>query len=105
MNLNYVYRAKIVKVYQGINFNILIDLGFGVFVLKEAKLFGVSQEQIEDEDYAFLFELLKNKEVFIKVHKNKKNDLYEVEVLGKFKDNAVINLYSYLTSLNLIKKI
>lgn len=105
MNLNYIYRAKIIKVYEAINFSILFDLGFGVFVLKDTKLFGVSKEDIKEEAYPFVFNLLRNKEVFVKVHKNMKEDEYEVEILARFNGNTIVNLTSYLSSLGYIKNV
>lgn len=102
MNNGYIYKAKILNVFDSSSFCLLIDLGFNVFIIKEVELFGVKSVEIDDNVKSFLKELLINKEVRIKAYKNK--DDYLVEISAEISD-SVVNLSSYLFSLGYVKKI
>jgi hypothetical protein len=102
MKNNYIYKAKIINISDPSSFSLLIDLGFDHSVIKKVELFRVKPVEIDDNAKNFLNNLLINKEVLIKSHKN--NNKYIVEISAEI-SGSMLNLSSYLLSLGYVSKI
>ena len=102
----YTYKAKVLSVYDGDTITCLLDLGFNIHVKEKFRLYGIDTPEIRTKDLnekkegyrskARLEELIKNKEIYIRVLKKGKfgrwiSKIYltENDILG---DNSVNQL-------------
>ena len=102
----YSYKAKVISVYDGDTITCMLDLGFNIHVREKFRLYGIDTPEIRTKDLqekkegyrskARLEELIKNKEIYIKVLKKGKfgrwvSKIYltENDMLG---DNSVNQL-------------
>ena len=102
----YTYKAKVLSVYDGDTITCLLDLGFNIHVKEKFRLYGIDTPEIRTKDLnekkegyrskARLEELIKNKEIYIRVLKKGKFSrwiskiyLTENDILG---DNSVNQL-------------
>lgn len=78
----YSYKAKVISVYDGDTITCMLDLGFNIHVKEKFRLYGIDTPEIRTKDLqekkegyrskARLEELIKNKEIYIKVLKKGK---------------------------------
>ena len=75
----YLYKAHIVKVYDGDTVTADIDLGFGIFLKRRLRLLGINAPEMRGASKPqgvisrdFLRSMVLNKDVFVKTHKDKK---------------------------------
>ena len=102
----YTYKAKVLSVYDGDTITCLLDLGFNIHVKEKFRLYGIDTPEIRTKDLnekkegyrskSRLEELIKNKEIYVKVLKKGKfgrwiSKIYltENDILG---DNSVNQL-------------
>lgn len=74
----YIYKAKIISVYDGDTVTALVDLGFHISVQIKVRLKGINTPEIRSEERSIgllsknrLEELILNKEVTVKTQKDK----------------------------------
>lgn len=78
----YSYKAKVISVYDGDTITCMLDLGFNIHVREKFRLYGIDTPEIKTKDIqekkegyrskARLEELIKDKEIYIKVLKKGK---------------------------------
>lgn len=78
----YLYKAKVISVYDGDTITCLLDLGFNIHIKEKFRLYGINTPEIRTKDLnekkegykskARLCELIENKTIFLKVLKKGK---------------------------------
>ena len=75
----YIYRALVIKVYDGDTITVRVDLGFGVHIVERIRLYGINTPEVRGPERErgiksrdWLRTLILNKEILIKTYKDKK---------------------------------
>lgn len=110
MKTNYEYKAHVYNVYDGDTMKAQVDLGFQTTTNQTFRLFGVDTPEMRGEERPdgiisrdFVRDLILDKEVTIKTHKDKKGKYgrYLAEVLYTDEDGVVCDLASVLLARGL----
>jgi len=110
----YLYKAKIVGVYDGDTYTALVDLGFGITTQMKLRAFGIDTPEMRGDEKIegkrvrdYVRNLILSKEVVIRTVKDKKGKYgrYLAEVFFKFytDDNGEVhwvNLNQHLIERN-----
>lgn len=104
----YLYKAKIVSVYDGDTYTALVDLGFGITMQIKLRAFGIDTPELRGEEKEdgkrvrdYVRGMILDKEVIIRTVKDKKGKYgrYLAEVFYKLGDEY-INLNKSLVDKN-----
>jgi micrococcal nuclease len=75
----YVYRAHVIKVYDGDTITVNIDLGFNISIKEKLRLYGINTPEVRGDEREqglisrdWLRDLILDKDIIIKTKKDKK---------------------------------
>lgn len=107
--LMYIYKAIVIKVYDGDTITVNIDLGFGVSKTERLRLYGINTPEVRGTERIeglksrdWLRTLILNKEIIVKTYRDKKGKYgrYLADIYIE-SDTGTININDWLVRENL----
>jgi len=78
-NFEYIYKAKVIKVYDGDTITVSVDLGFKIHTIEKIRLFDIDTPELRGDERPdglisrdWLREKILDKEIILKTFKDKK---------------------------------
>lgn len=108
----YVYKAIVIKVYDGDTITVRIDLGFNITITERLRLFGINtpevrgaerEEGLKSRDW--LRTLILNKEIIVKTYRDKKGKYgrYLADIFIE-QETGSVNINDWLVRENLAER-
>lgn len=108
----YVYKAVVIKVYDGDTITVRIDLGFNVTKTERLRLYGIDTPEVRGEERPdglvardWLRSLIMNKEIIVKTYKDKKGKYgrYLADIFIE-QETGPVNVNDWLVRENLAER-